>query len=173
MGFFSKLFGSTNKPSDSSIIRVMAQMGRLSELAEMATTMIIIEDIGWNQATSDLERETLLNRAGAQANLLFDAPLEYHVPDIERERKEAFAWLERRPIFKELIVQTLRVRNTGMYALTGQSPDPIIGISILEQYGKHFPNEPNPENYNELLVKAVNSLPALSQQKFLSQLKNK
>lgn len=175
MGFFSRLFGSTNKPSDSSIKRVMAQMGRLSELSEMATTMIIIEDIGWNQATSNREKETLLTRAGAQASLLFDTSLEpeYQVLDIERERKEALAWLERRPIFKELIVQTLRVRNTVKYSLTGQSPDPVIGISILELYGEHFPNEPNPENYNELIVKAVNSLPPLSQQKFLSQLKNK
>lgn len=172
MGFFSRLFGSINKSSESSIVRVMTQMGRLSELAEMATTMKIMEDIGWNQATSNLEKENILTRGGAQASLLFDISLEpeYLTLDIERERKESLAWLERRPIFKELIVQTLRVRNTVTYSLTGQSPDPIIGISILEQYGEHFPNEPNPENYNELLVRAVNSLSPLSQQKFMSQL---
>ncbi|MBI3574472.1 MAG: hypothetical protein HY083_02270, partial [Gammaproteobacteria bacterium] len=87
--------------------------------------------------------------------------------DIEREREEALAWLERQQLFKQLVVQTLRVDNTVEFARTGQAPNPIIGAAILERYGRQFREEPNPESYNSLLGEVIHSMPTQLQSKMV------
>lgn len=158
MGFFSKLFGSKNKPA---IPNVIAQMERLANASRMATAMMMMHDLGMSQASGESGQMDIATRVGAQASLLFDKPLapEHVRLNIEREREEALIWLERQQLFKQLVVQTLRVDNTVEFARTGQAPDPIIGATILERYGKQFREEPNPESYNSLLSAVIHSMP--------------
>jgi hypothetical protein len=73
--------------------------------------------LGVDHAKNDTERFAVTVKAGAHASLLFDVPLapEHKKLDVEAERKAAYAWLTRQPVFKELVVQTLRVQNTLAY----------------------------------------------------------
>ena len=154
MGFFTKLFGSRNNPAKPNVI---AQMGRLAEAARMATVMMIMHDLGMSQVDGESEKLSIATRAGAQASLLFDKPLasEHELLHVDREREVALAWLERQPLFKKLVVQTLRVNNTVEFARTGQAPDPIIGAAMLEHYGRQFREEPNPESFYSLLSEVI------------------
>lgn len=158
MRFFSNLFGSKNKPA---LPNVITQMERLTKVSYMATTMMMMHDAGMSQASEDSEQLDIATRIGAQASLLFDKPLapEQMQLDIEREREEALAWLERQVLFKKLVIQTLRVNNTIEFARTGQAPDPIIGAAILERYGEQYQDEPNPETYNSLVSEVIHAMP--------------
>ena len=158
MGFFSNLFGAKNKPA---LHNVITQMERLTKDSYMATAMMMMHDAGMSQANEESEQLNIAARVGAQASLLFDKPLasEHMQLDIEREREEALAWLERQSLFKKLVVQTLRVDNTIEFARTGQAPNPIVGAAILERYGKQYRDEPNPETYNSLVSEVIHSMP--------------
>lgn len=151
---------------------IIPQMERMADASRMAAAMMLLNDLGMDQASTELERERVAIRAEAQASLLFDKLLvyEHQQLEVDRERAEALAWMERWPVFQELIVQTLRVDNTLEYARTGQAPEPIIGATVLERYGRQFPDAPDPESYPALLSKAIHSMPAQLQAKVVAWL---
>ena len=169
MGFFTKLFGAKDKLATPFVV---GQMERLANASRMATAMMLMHDLGISKAGSEKEQMQIAVRAGAQACLLFDQPLapEHGDLDTEAERYFAFTWFDRQSLFKKLIVQTLRVDNTLHYARSGQVPDPIIGKTLLESFGKQFKEEPNPDSYYALLGEAINSMPAELQAKMVAWL---
>jgi hypothetical protein len=169
MGFFSKLFSLNNKPPE---LAVALQMERLADASRMATAMMLMHELGMPQADNESEQMQIATRAGLQASLIFDKPLapEHELLDIEAERKKVLEWLEDRPLFKELVVQTLRVDNIVRFAKTGQPPNPLIGASLLGNFGKQFRNGPSPDSYNSLLSDVIHSMPAQIQAKMVAWL---
>ena len=164
MGIFSKLFGSGDKDHKSEgekMVDVMAQMNKLSYTSSFAVGMMIIHDLGADNAKTDTEREALHARGSIQAELMFGRSLDSNISRsiIDAEYKALLAWLERRPEFKELVVQMLRVEGVLAYARTGKAPDPVIGKDILERFGKLYPALTGPEPFNELLARALRSMP--------------
>ena len=167
MGFFSKLFSSRRN-------RVAAQMARLADAARMATALMLMHDMGMSNANNQAKQESIANRAGAQGSLLFGKPLDpgHRFLNLEKERDEAFAWLELQPLFKKLVVQTLRVDNTVAFALTGEAPMPVIGIATLERYGAQFRDGPNPVSYQSLVSEVIHSMPSQLQSAMVAWLQD-
>ncbi len=167
MGIFTKLFGAKNMSATPSVV---VQMERLANASRMATAMMLMKELGMSEAGSEEEKMQIAVRAGAQASILFDQPLapEHGDLDIEAERYSVLAWFKRQSIFKELIVQTLRVDNTLQYARSGQAPDPIIGKVLLESYGEEFKEAPDPESYYKLLREVIHAMPEELQAKMVA-----
>jgi len=67
-------------------------------------------------------------------------------------RQEAIRSLEDDPGLAELVVQSLRVLNTVEFASTGRAPEPVLGGAILLCLGSRFPEESNPESFQELIA---------------------
>lgn len=178
MGFFSKLFGLENKRSETpneTAPNALIHMHKLAYTSSMATGMLMMHDLGLPDAKTDEDKQRIHTRGSIQARLIFGKPMkpEHQQFDIDSEYKALLAWLESRPIFKELVVQTLRVENVLAFTRTGQTPDPVIGKAVLERYGRDFPTEVDPENYRKLLNTAVNAMPPYLQETILDHLMSK
>ena len=99
-------------------------------------------------------------RTAAMVNFLFGKPTqEMHIQqlDLDSERKTALEWLRNNSIFRELVVQSLRVKNTTDFS-SGKSDGSITGEDILATFGSEYPIAPNPKNYEALVYKAFQSL---------------
>lgn len=136
-------------------------MERLTKASYIATAMMM-HDGGMSQASVESEQSNIATRVGAEASILFDKPLirEPMRLDIEREREEALAWLDRQLLFRKLVVQTLCVDKTVESARTGQAPEPLVGADILERYGETVSRKTNPESYSSLVSEVIHSMPA-------------
>jgi hypothetical protein len=157
MGFLSKLFGSKERP----LPEVIQKMELLTHLAAGALVFMLMEDVGVDTTKDQTERERLGNRAEYQARLLMSEPLnkfEYRNLASEAEALNAAVFMEKYPLMMELVVQTLRVRNTIYFARYGEPSEPLIGVEVLEGYGGRVGQEPDPDNYAALVQKVIDSM---------------
>jgi len=137
-------------------------MGNMADTAHMATACMMMHDFGMDKAKDDSERMSIAARVGAQASIIYDKPLapEHQNLDIDKVRYDALTWLDHQHVFKELVIQTLRVANSLEYLSRGQVPGPTIGASVLERYKNHSPEDLNPDAYQALLSKAIDPMPS-------------
>jgi hypothetical protein len=139
--------------------RVMTQMSALTRAAQMATYTSLLNSLERAGSVSPRgEKELSGLRAAARTNLIYgNPPNEAHQElDLAEERRAALQWLERTPLFRELVVQTLRVITTVRYGRTGAVK--VDGEPLLATYGAEFPEAPTPDSYQALLVRALSTL---------------
>jgi len=157
MGYLTKLFGPKNRPLPESI----QKMEQLTHLAAGALLFMLMEDVGVDKTKDQTERERLGIRAGYQAHLLMGEPLskpEYRNLASKAEALNAAVFMEKNPLMMELVIQTLRVRNTIHFAKYGEPSEPLIGEEVLESYGSRVSQEPDPDNYAALVQKVIDSM---------------
>jgi len=99
-------------------------------------------------------------RTAAMVNFLFGKPTqEMHIKqlNLDSEKNAALEWLRKNLIFRELVVQSLRVKNTTDFG-SGKIDGSITGEEILTAFGSEYPIAPNPKYYEALVDKAFLSL---------------
>lgn len=145
--------------------RVMTQMAALTRAAQLATYTSLRNSLrpGDGAPPSD-EKDLSEIRAAARTNLLYGSPPNeaHRALDMAQEHRAALQWLEQTALFRELVVQTVRVIATVRYGRTGAVT--VEGEPILAAYGAEFPEAPTPDSYQALLVRALSTLTE-SQQK--------
>lgn len=171
MGFLSKLFGPKERP----LPEIMQKMEVRTKLASGALVYMLMEDVGVDRATDQTERERLATRAGYQAKLLLSEPLnrpKYGSVSGDIESLNAAVFMEKNPLMMELVVQTLRVKNTIYFAKYGEASKPLIGIEVLEYYGPKVKIEPDPDNYAALVRKVIDSMSTIGKARMAGLLKD-
>ena len=147
------MFGWLRKASQE---RVLKTMDALSYLANL-TTAYKIESL-LKEQHSDKNESEIGKILAFRTNYLFGRQVsESHAHiDAESEINSANIWLSNDSLFRELVVQSLRVMNTSKIAKGGDAV--IAGGEILKLHGSSFPEGPTPEYYKELVFKAIESL---------------
>jgi hypothetical protein len=148
------MFGWFNRRED----RLPARMAALTRVAQMVTYTAIVNDLGFNDGRSEDEKATISARAAARTNFLFgNEPAKTHNQfDLALEHRSASDWLAVSPLFRELVVQTLRVIFTVRHGTTGSSA--IVREDVLVKHGREFPDAPNPTEYPLLVQRAIGTL---------------
>ncbi|WP_288092294.1 hypothetical protein [Thiomonas sp.] len=140
--------------------RVMNQMAALTRAAQMATYISLRNSLQPADPASprDDEKELSGLRAAARTNILYGNPSNEARRDLDlaEEHRAALRWLDHTPVFRELVVQTLRVIATVRYGRTDAAK--VDGEPILVAYGTEFPEAPTPDSYQALLVRALSTL---------------
>lgn len=157
MGFLSKLFGPKERP----LTGVVLKMEAYTKVASGVMVFMLMEDVGVDRSTDQTEREHLATRAGYQAKILLSEPLDspkYRSVSGDIEAMNATVFMEKTPLMMELVVQTLRVKNSIYFAKYGEAKKPPIGIDVLEHYGSKVKTEPDPDNFDALLRQVFDSM---------------
>ena len=147
--------------------RMLARMATSASVARIVTFRALSITLEIDSAESKDKRAAIARSAGARTNFLFGSEsTETHVEnlDLGAEHQAAIEWLETNTLFRELVVQTRRVESTVRYGQTGSVE--AIGGSILANYGREFPDAPNPESYAALVKRAIDSLPERERAQF-------
>lgn len=111
--------------------------------------------------------------AAAIANYLFGkqaAEQHKEIFDLGKIEKIAIQWLRRENDFQELVVQSVRVS----YAI-GYAKNQIEELSlhqVLAEFGKKFPEAPNPASYEKLVDESLSLLSPGSEEKVREWMKN-
>jgi hypothetical protein len=153
------------------IKRTTKLMGALLNRSQMAIGLGMMKYYGFDEAQSEAEKNESAARGAAGANYLFGmAPSPKHSEQFNMLEIEAEAceWLRNNPVFRELVVQSLRVATTINSEASGTAS--IVGEKLLETFGREFPNAPDPTSYEELINKAILLLPSTFQQSILSRM---
>jgi hypothetical protein len=138
--------------------RLMARMGDMTRVAQMTTYVALENELGVADARSEEEKSSIAARAAARTNFLYgEAPADMHKNlDLAREHRFASDWLSANPLFRELVVQTLRVLSVVKFHRTQEVPR--AEATVLDKYGHEFPSAPTPETYPVLLQRALATL---------------
>ena len=147
------MFGWLRKASQE---RVLKTMNALSYLANLATAYKIESLL--KESDSDNNESEIGKILAFRTNYLFGREISEshsHI-DTESEINSANIWLSQDILFRELIVQSLRVMNTSRIAKGGDVV--FAGDEILKLYGSSFPESPTPDSYRKLVFKAIESL---------------
>ena len=142
--------------------RLLARMGSLTRVAQMATFGAIVRDVGHQTRDAESIRGV---KAAARTNFLFgNEPSEVHATqlDLPTEERAALEWLRTEPLYRELVVQTLRVVGTVRFG-QGGNVNPVVGERVLSEFGAQFPVAPDPAAYDALVLRAVQALPEADQ----------
>jgi hypothetical protein len=151
--------------------RTMERMGTLFSQSQMTTSLGLMKYYGFDEAQSEAEKNERAARAAAGANYLFGtapSPMhlqQFNIPEIEAEACE---WLRNNPVFRELVVQSLRVATT--INSEASRTVSIVGEKLLETFGREFPNAPDPTSYEQLVNEAICLLPPAYQQSILARM---
>lgn len=142
---------------ERSKTRVKKRLGQLLNGAKFAVSVALVEHYGgFEKGQSKEDIDGRLARSAAATNYLFGEPLHPdHVRDLDLAiiQSEALEWLRERPVFRKLVVQSLRVVSV----LSGKTD--FLGEPILAQFGREFPDAPDPNNFENLVNEAIASLP--------------
>lgn len=134
--------------------RMLNRMAGLTRDAQLATFAAIVGGFQGDPLAK--------SRAGARTNFLYghEASVEHKQQfDMSVEERAALEWLQRNELFKELVVQTLRVIATVRYGRgLGNAVSPVIGEQILLDFGPAFPVAPEPDTYGALVLRAIETL---------------
>ena len=171
MGFLSKLFGSKERP----LPEVVLKMEVCTKVASGAMVFMLMEDVGVDRTTDQTERERLATRAGYQAKVLLSEPLnspKYKSVSGDIESLNVAVFMEKNPLMMELVVQTLRVKNTIYFAKYGAASKPPIGIDVLEHYGPKVHTEPDPDNYAVLVRNVIDSMSTIGKERMAGFMKD-
>lgn len=144
--------------------RLMTRMRTLADAAQATAYCALFDYFHSEKSDSDAEENIRAAKAAAIANYFFGKmsdPVHTKSFGLSGLYKEGISWLQANPRFQELVVQSLRVRNTVEFARTGKAPQ--IGMSLLESFGSAFPAAPDPESYSALVHNAINLLSPSSQ----------
>jgi hypothetical protein len=134
-------------------------MERLVTIAQLAVSVKLINDYGFQETSSDDERNAVVAKAAATTNYLFGkspSPMHAHL-DLAAEHAAAREWLKKNSPMCELVVQSLRVANVIGWGTSGTLPE--IGMELLEAFGKEYPDSPSVDTYEALVRRFVAALP--------------
>ena len=151
--------------------RAMKQMGVLFNISQMIISLGLMKYYGFDEAQSEAEKNERAARAAAGANYLFGtAPNPMHLQQFNmlEIEVEACEWLRNNPVFRELVVQSLRVSTSINSEASGTVS--IVGQKLLATFGREFPNAPDPTTYEQLINKASLLLPPDYQQSILARM---
>lgn len=150
--------------------RLMEKMDAWTSIAQMTASLAALHYIdptyidrapGSSADPPGSEAEkTTYRKAAAMTNYLFGyPPSELHLEklDLVKERKTAIDWLRQDALFRELVVQSLRVMM--MINFGRNSDSSIIGEEVLCTFGSEYPAAPDIDNYPALVRRAIDSLP--------------
>ena len=158
------MFASLKKASQD---RVLKTMDALSYLANLTTAYKINALLKSSGNYSDEEELTKI--MALRTNYLFGKDLSdsHSSLDVQAEFNSAIDWLANDDLFRELIIQSLRVINTSKMAKSGK---PIVfGEEIIKTYGYLYTEAPNPDNYKVLVFKAIESLSTMDKNNILNK----
>ena len=160
------MFGWLKKVSKD---RVLKKMDALSYLANLTTAHKINFILKSSGDYSDADEISKI--MAVRTNYLFGKELsDNHVHlNIKDEFNSAIDWLSSDSLFRELVVQSLRVMNTSSLAKGGE-PN-VLGEDILTTYGYLFPENLSPDDYKILVFKAIDSLPLASMNEVIERAK--
>lgn len=146
--------------------RLLTRMLGLTDVAQLMTFTALIDHYSLDSRMSENQCAA---KAAAVANCFFGkSPDPRHVQQFNfvTLQTEAAGWLKANEPFRELVVQSLRVLNTAAHESSPTGP--VIGESILVVFGSDYPDEPNPETYEELVHRVLGLLPLKSQENIRS-----
>lgn len=156
------------------------KMVGLLNTAKMVAFFSKIQSIGDRQYFSGQDEIRRGISDSACIDFLFGDPQhpDHRDLDIQAIRNEAVKWIEGDPLMRELVIQSLRVFYNLGFMKNGVDAIPdlnidweaikankeqkrviLSGIDILRVFGPDFPIGPDPENYEELVMKAFATLP--------------
>lgn len=146
-GFFSRLFSDSKQ-------RVANYASGLAQVAQLVVYMALMSHFkAKNQAMDEASQG---QTAAVWSNYLFGKePSESHVHlDLNAEYAKAVYWLENEgDNFQGIVIQGLRIINMADYARTGKAN--LIGIELLEKFGKQYPDVPDLEKYSAMLLLTI------------------
>ena len=160
------MFAWFNKLSQD---RLLKTMDALSYLANLTTAYKINSLLKSSGNYSDEEELTRI--MAVRTNYLFGKDLSdsHSSLDVKAEFNSAIDWLANDGLFRELIIQSLRVMSTSKMAKSGKPI--VLGEEIIKTYGYLYPEAPNPDNYKILVFKAIESLPTMDKNDILNKAK--
>ncbi len=141
----------------------------LADAAQMVTCSALFNHYSHDSAISDDQRAA---RAAAGTNYLFGKePDPRHASqfDLPELQAEVTSWLKANAAFEKLVIQSLRVLNTAMYATSGTAP--IIGQVVLSTLGRNYPDAPDPQTFEALIHATLLQLPFKDQESVRSWMK--
>ena len=149
--------------------RVLKRMDALSYLANLTTAHKINSILKSSGDYSDADE--MAKVMAVRTNYLFGKDLSdsHSSLDVKVEFNLAIDWLSNDSLFRELVVQSLRVMNTSSLAKGGE-PN-ILGEDILTTYGYLYPENLSPDDYKILVFKAIDSLPLDSMNEVIQRAK--
>jgi hypothetical protein len=118
----------------------------------------------------EAQLQSLAQLASAKTNYLFgESPSDQHVHlDLPRLHAEAAEWIRANDIFREVVVQSLRVASQLRYMSSGQAE--VRGEVILKEFGRQYPEAPSPDSYEGLVRRALTTLSSKTQAELRSRL---
>jgi hypothetical protein len=142
--------------------RLFALMESWVRRAHLATYSALRRDLGVNAEEPKADDAIRRMQAACRANFLMGSgPAELHKQDLDllAEHAAALNWLRQDPIFCELVVQSLRVVHMISHGRGVPVTLPVLGEELLLEFGPAFPVAPSPDSYEELVVRAMKTLP--------------
>jgi len=147
------MFGWLKNVSQNRLLKTMDGLSYLANLTTAYKINSLLKSSG-NYSTD----EELSKVMAIRTNYLFGKDLsESHTSlDVKAEFNSAIDWLANDGLFRELVVQSLRVMSTTKMAKSGEPI--VIGEDILTTYGYLYPDNLSPDEYKTLVFKAIDSL---------------
>jgi hypothetical protein len=149
--------------------RVLKTMDGLSYLANLTTAYKINSLL---KSSGNYSNDEVLSKVMAvRTNYLFGKDLSdsHSSLDLKNEFNSAIDWLANDSLFRELVVQSLRVMSTTKMVKSGEPT--VLGEDVLTIYGYLYPENSSPDNYKILVFKAVDSLDLKSRNDVLNKAK--
>jgi len=154
--------------------KLLSRMQELTQLAQLIFGSLLMERIDVDEL-EDVNAAVFEGmRTAAYANYLFGKPpLEEQkdLIDLDEIKKDSLEWLRKNTDSQELVVQSLRVLQTAIYA-KGDVDDISIHPALAE-FGKNYPDAPNPTSYEKLVNDSLSLLTPTNQRKIREFMKDK
>jgi len=160
------MFGWLKKVSQD---RVLKRMDALSFLANLSTAHKINFILKLSGNYSDADEMTKI--MAVRTNYLFGKDLSdnHKHLNVKEEFNLAIDWLANDDLFRELVIQSLRIMNTSRLA-KGEELN-VLGEDILTTYGYLYPEYLSPDDYEKLVFKAIDTLPLTSKNEVIERAK--
>ena len=161
------MFGWLKKASKN---RVLKTMDALAYLANLTTAHKINSVL--KASNKYVDEDELNKKMAVRTNYLFGKEVSdsHFYLDLKAEFTSAIDWLSVDSLFRELVVQSLRVMNTSKIAKGEEVL--ILGEDILNTYGYLYPENSSPDDYKTLVFKAIDSLPSASKNEVIERANN-
>ena len=158
------MFGWLKKASQDRVLKTMDALAYLANLTTAYRINLLLKSSG-----NYSNEEELTKVMAIRTNYLFGKDLSdsHSSLDVKAEYNSAIDWLANDGLFRELVIQSLRVMSTSKMAKSGTPI--VLGDEIIKTYGYLYTEAPNPDNYKILVFKAIDSLDSNSRNDVLDK----
>jgi len=160
------MFGWLKKSSQDRVLKIMDSLSYLANITTAYKINSLLKD-----SRNYKDDDELNKKIAVRTNYLFGRNVSdsHSNLDVKAEFISANDWLSSDSLFRELVVQSLRVMNTSRMAKGGEAI--IVGEDILTTYGYLYPEASSPDAYKTLVFKAIESLPLASKEEVIERAK--